>query len=71
MFSHIQLGIHDLSRMTAFYNAVLSELGMIRMPNEQDGGPEGAGSIPGSDGRSSLSSFPLMENPLRWVTERR
>lgn len=64
MFSHIQLGIHDLSGMTAFYNAVLSELGMIRMPNEQDGGPEGAGwQYPGQRWPQFFIQFPFDGKP--------
>lgn len=43
MFSHVQLGARDLERMIAFYEAVLSPLGLVRMPDEHDGGPPGAG----------------------------
>ncbi|WP_407310755.1 VOC family protein [Pseudomonas sp. nanlin1] len=43
MFSHIQIGARDLAAMVAFYQAVLSHLGLVRMPDEHDGGPAGAG----------------------------
>lgn len=43
MFSHIQLGARDLRAMIAFYAAVLPHLGLIRLPDEDDGGPAGAG----------------------------
>lgn len=43
MFSHIQLGARDLHAMIAFYAAVLPHLGLVRMPEEDDGGPAGAG----------------------------
>lgn len=43
MFSHIQLGARDLQKMTAFYDAVLAELGLVRMPDDQDDGPPGSG----------------------------
>jgi catechol 2,3-dioxygenase-like lactoylglutathione lyase family enzyme len=64
MFSHIQIGIHDLPRMTAFYNAVLSELGMIRMADEEDGGPEGAGwQYPGQRWPQFWVQFPFNGQP--------
>lgn len=48
MFSHIQLGARDLAAMLAFYDAVLPCLGLVRMPQENDGGPAGAGwQLPG------------------------
>lgn len=43
MFSHIIIGARDLDGMTAFYEAVLAPLGLERMPDEDDGGPPGAG----------------------------
>jgi len=42
MFSHIQLGARELARMVAFYDAVLAALGLVRMDDEDDGGPPGA-----------------------------
>ncbi|WEF24867.1 VOC family protein [Paracoccus sp. S3-43] len=41
MFSHIILGARDLDRQTAFYDAVLPHLGLVRQPAEPDGGPAG------------------------------
>ena len=43
MFSHIQIGARDLPKMIAFYDQVLSILGLVRMPEENDGGPAGMG----------------------------
>lgn len=43
MFSHIQIGARDLPKMIAFYDRVFSILGLIRMPEENDGGPAGMG----------------------------
>lgn len=43
MFSHIQLGARDLTRMTAFYDAVLGVLELERVQEPDDGGPDGAG----------------------------
>ncbi len=43
MFSHIQIGARDLPVMVAFYEAVLMPLGLVRIPDENDGGPAGAG----------------------------
>jgi len=43
MFSHIQIGARDLQKMVAFYDQVFQALGLIRMPEENDGGPAGAG----------------------------
>lgn len=40
MFSNIQLGVRDLSRMQRFYDAVLAELGLMRVP--EDGAGEAA-----------------------------
>lgn len=31
MFAHVQLGAHDIERMTAFYDRVLAEFGLRRM----------------------------------------
>lgn len=43
MFSHIQIGARDLAAMITFYDAVLAELGLVRLPEDDDGGPAGAG----------------------------
>lgn len=45
MFSHIQLGARDLGAMITFYAAVLPHLGLVRLPDEDDSGPPGAGWI--------------------------
>lgn len=42
MFSHVQVGARDLERLIAFYDAVLGELGLVRMEAMDDGGPPGA-----------------------------
>ncbi|MQT60505.1 VOC family protein [Pseudomonas sp. FSL R10-0399] len=42
MFSHIQIGARDLDAMIAFYDAVLTPLGLERMTDHDDG-PAGAG----------------------------
>ena len=42
MFSHITVGTRDLQRATAFYDAVLLPIGLIRRPVTPDGGPESA-----------------------------
>jgi catechol 2,3-dioxygenase-like lactoylglutathione lyase family enzyme len=43
MFSHIQIGARDLPKMIAFYDRIFSILGLVRMPEENDGGPAGMG----------------------------
>lgn len=43
MFSHIQIGARDLGAMITFYAAVLAELDLVRLPDDDDGGPAGAG----------------------------
>jgi catechol 2,3-dioxygenase-like lactoylglutathione lyase family enzyme len=43
MFSHIQIGARDLPKMIAFYDRIFSTLGLVRMPEENDGGPAGMG----------------------------
>ncbi|PVZ13543.1 MULTISPECIES: VOC family protein [unclassified Pseudomonas] len=48
MYSHIILGARDLPALIRFYSPVLQALGLERMEDEQDGGPEGAGwQLPG------------------------
>ncbi|WP_025246386.1 hypothetical protein [Candidatus Sodalis pierantonius] len=37
MFSHIQLGVRDLTRMQQFYDSVLAELGLVRVAEERVG----------------------------------
>lgn len=43
MFSHIIVGARDLDRMTRFYTPVLAAIGLVLMPDEDDGGPAGQG----------------------------
>lgn len=43
MFSHIQIGARDLPKMIAFYDRIFSIVGLVRMPEENDGGPGGMG----------------------------
>lgn len=42
MFSHIIIGARDLANLTAFYDAVLAPLGLVRVHVEEDGGPPGS-----------------------------
>ncbi|MEQ1509065.1 MAG: VOC family protein [Sphingopyxis sp.] len=39
MFSHITIGVADLDRAGAFYDALLSPLGLVRRAVTPDGGP--------------------------------
>ncbi|AJE47379.1 VOC family protein [Celeribacter indicus] len=40
MFSHITLGVNDLDEAARFYDAVLTEIGLVQREEEPDGGPE-------------------------------
>jgi catechol 2,3-dioxygenase-like lactoylglutathione lyase family enzyme len=42
MFSHVTVGTRDLARATAFYDALLSPIGLIQRPVVPDGGPPAA-----------------------------
>src|SRR5690242_12578122 len=42
MFSHVIVGTRDLARATAFYDALLSPIGLIQRPVAPDGGPPAA-----------------------------
>lgn len=42
MFSHVTVGCHDLERAAAFYDAVLTPLGLVRRTVRPDGGPPSA-----------------------------
>ncbi|WP_066797251.1 VOC family protein [Sphingomonas soli] len=39
MFSHVTLGVSDLGRAGAFYDALLTPLGLVRREVKPDGGP--------------------------------
>jgi hypothetical protein len=39
MFSHVTVGVTDLDRAAAFYDAVLRPLGYFQRPVTPDGGP--------------------------------
>lgn len=41
MFAHIQIGVRDLKAMTAFYDAVLCELDLLRVTDLKHLGPAG------------------------------
>ena len=41
MYAHIQLGVQDLRRMTAFYDEVLRHFGMVRFTDLARVGPAG------------------------------
>jgi catechol 2,3-dioxygenase-like lactoylglutathione lyase family enzyme len=67
MFSHIQLGARDLASMIAFYEAILTPLGMERMPDEADGGPAGAGwQRPGKRWPQFFVQKPFNGLPATW-----
>ena len=67
MYSHIQLGARDLPRLAAFYDAVLHELGLERMPNDNDGGPPGAGwQVPGRRWPQFFVQEPFNGLPATW-----
>ena len=67
MYSHIQLGARDLPRLVAFYDAVLHELGLVRMAWEDDGGPPGEGwQRPGSHWPQFFVQEPLNGLPATW-----
>ena len=67
MYSHIQLGARDLQRMIAFYQAVLGELGLERMDDEEDGGPPGAGwQQPGQRWPQFFIQKPINGLPATW-----
>ncbi|MBR8652783.1 VOC family protein [Achromobacter sp. Marseille-Q0513] len=40
MFSHITVGVSDLTRASVFYDAILQPLGLRQRPVTPDGGPE-------------------------------
>lgn len=67
MFSHINLGARDLARMTAFYDAVLAPLGLVRVDVEDDGGPPGAmWTLPGRHWPQFFVQLPFNGLPATW-----
>jgi catechol 2,3-dioxygenase-like lactoylglutathione lyase family enzyme len=67
VFSHIQLGARDLPRMVMFYDAVLSSLGLVRMPDAADSGPAGAGWHPaGAPWPQFYVQIPFNGLPATW-----
>lgn len=67
MFSHIQLGARDLPAMIRFYDAVLATLGLVRMPDDHDGGPGGAGwQRPDRDWPQFYVQLPFNGLPATW-----
>ena len=69
MFSHIQVGARDLQVMVAFYDSVLGLLGWVRLLDDDDDGPPGAGwHRLGLSGHSFMCSNPTTGCRQRWVT---
>ncbi|SEE62716.1 VOC family protein [Pseudomonas coleopterorum] len=67
MFSHIQIGARDLPKMLTFYDHVLQTLGLIRIPDENDGGPDGAGwQRPGRSWPQVYVQLPFNGLPATW-----
>jgi catechol 2,3-dioxygenase-like lactoylglutathione lyase family enzyme len=67
MFSHIQIGARDLATMITFYDAVLTTLGLVRMPDEDDDGPAGAGwRFPGRKWPQFFVQLPFNGLPATW-----
>ncbi|MGJ7546797.1 VOC family protein [Variovorax sp. LT1R16] len=63
MYAHIQLGAQDLGAMTAFYDAVLSNLGWVRVTSTR---PPPAGviwTLPGSRWPQFVLNKPLNGRP--------
>lgn len=60
MFSHINLGVSDVARAVAFYDAVLEPLGLVRSGAWE----EGAGwEQPGDEGPAFYICLPFDEKP--------
>ncbi|WP_287811974.1 VOC family protein [Pseudomonas sp.] len=67
MYSHIQVGARDLPRMVAFYEAVLGELGLVRMADDVEDGPPGAGwQRPGQHWPQFFVQAPFNGLPATW-----
>lgn len=64
MYAHIQLGVRDLRSMTAFYDAVLAELGLGRITDLNQIGPAGVvWRTPGSRWPQFVINLPLNGRP--------
>lgn len=67
MFSHIIVGARDLDRMVAFYEAVLSPLGLVRDYTYEDTGPAGATWIvPERPWQQFFVQLPFNRLPATW-----
>jgi len=67
MFSHIILGARDLARLTAFYDAVLAPLGLVRVDEPDDGGPAGSmWVLPGRGWPQFFVQLPFNGLPATW-----
>jgi len=67
MWSHIIVGARDLERMTAFYDAVLGPLGLIRQDEPSDGGPAGHKWVmPGRRWPQFFVQLPFNGLPANW-----
>lgn len=67
MFSHIQLGARDLPALIAFYDAVLLPLGLVRLVDYEDAGPDGAGwQLPGQRYPQFFVQLPFNGQPASW-----
>ncbi|MDR6954591.1 catechol 2,3-dioxygenase-like lactoylglutathione lyase family enzyme [Ancylobacter sp. 3268] len=67
MFTHIILGARDLPRLTAFYDAVLAPLGLVRLDLADDGGPPGSMWVmPGRRWPQFFVQLPFNGLPATW-----
>jgi catechol 2,3-dioxygenase-like lactoylglutathione lyase family enzyme len=67
MFSHIIIGARDLAVMGLFYDAVLAPLGLVRGPDEDDGGPAGIlWHQPGREWPQFYVQLPFNGLPATW-----
>lgn len=67
MFSHIIVGARDLASMGRFYDAVLAPLGLKRMAEGDDGGPDGIGwQVPGRRWPQFFVQLPFNGLPATW-----
>lgn len=72
IFSHIIVGARDLERLSAFYDQVLSPLGLARGTADDDGGPPGAvWHVPGRQWPQFWIQHPFNRLPATWATARR